>query len=860
MIKMITIDDVKYYTENGIIVHPLTRPISGDKSTGKAPILSEWQTRTEPYDENDFKKWLKQGYNIGANCGKASNLTAIDIDYYIKGIWDYVFSGIDTSNFVIQRRTERDGKKHYLFQYSPALKTCTNQELGFDIRNDGGNIVLAPSTHYEGDVYKINAPIENRPELPEIAAKRINKIISTYAQLKLIFAECRKPFQKLWKAVFTDESSDLYRDKDVFRHGDGRARHLSLFAELLVNGATNEQLKLACMLIFGEDYDEEKTIKDIRGIKKKPARTTTLLADEYYSRFMPKTESNCDHAPVYPSDASEAQPQYRTITEDELATMKNTRDSLRLNLDLPEDHFITQFVEWSDSLNDGYREYKIVTAFWLLSALVQRKVYSRWSTGIIYPNIWAFLIGPSTISRKTTVIDNGRDIYISATGNKIPDTDYSLEGYAETLVENPILNCVRDEVSTLLSKMGQKYNDGYFEFECSMYDGKPYVKTLASKGKGAPQSFVVENTYITKLYATTPVKLSQSLDTKSFDSGFGFRFLFANPCYNRELKGHRRLTDEDTQKWASIMERTRKIYNFFKETPEIAFEIEPEAEKFYSEKTLEILNKLANEEYSNDTLLAVWGRLETYIIKLAMLIEIGKKPMSLTITLESLVTAFSMVCNYFVPSTISVYNQLLEDTRFNNIEKILAELRKMRGAAAHRDLLRYSKLVAKDFNECIETMHESGAIEIVYTKTKNNREAKTYLLKNENANIIPKDVFDIGKVIQTLQIPRVHQVHQVHEFTNVNVNPVNLVSVKNIKQLDRAFKEENDSDHSPNTIDDATTQYKNPHAHQIHSPQDIMSERVNLVNLVNSRNLRSSEEIIECTEEELAKILREEGF
>ena len=96
MIKMITIDDVKYYTENGIIVHPLTRPISGDKSTGKAPILSEWQTRTEPYDENDFKKWLKQGYNIGANCGKASNLTVIDIDYYFKGIWDYVFSGIDT--------------------------------------------------------------------------------------------------------------------------------------------------------------------------------------------------------------------------------------------------------------------------------------------------------------------------------------------------------------------------------------------------------------------------------------------------------------------------------------------------------------------------------------------------------------------------------------------------------------------------------------------------------------------------------------------------------------------------------------------------------------------------------------------
>ena len=59
-------------------------------------------------------------------------------------------------------------------------------------------------------------------------------------------------------------------------------------------------------------------------------------------------------------------------------------------------------------------------------------------------------------------------------------------------------------------------------------------------------------------------------------------------------------------------ERTRTIYNMLKEAPLIAFEIDDDAEIFYSEKTLEILNKLANEEFCNETLLAVWGRLEAY--------------------------------------------------------------------------------------------------------------------------------------------------------------------------------------------------------------------------------------------------------
>lgn len=314
-----------------------------------------------------------------------------------------------------------------------------------------------------------------------------------------------------------------------------------------------------------------------------------------------------------------------------------------------------------------------------------------------------------------------------------------------------------------------------------------------------------------------------------------------------EWTGHRRLTDEDTERWATVAARVKGIYNIFKESPEIHFDIEPDAERFYSEKTLEILNKLAKEEYCNETLLAVWGRLETYIIKLAMLIEIGKPQISLKINLESIIIAFSMVCNYFVPSTISVYNQLLEDTRFNNIEKIIKELRRMRGIATHKDLLKNCKLVAKDFNECIETMQESGAIEVVIAKSKNNKDAKTYILKDEDVNKVPKNVFDIERIISTLQIPQERQIPQVLKFSDERGTSENLENLQKFKELDRTFYKE--------SLDDAILLSKDSQSLQILSPSPYTSELENLGNLTPLRNLRS-----EPAEKEALDILNEEGY
>ena len=722
---MITVDSVTNYIENGIIIHPLVPVVAGNRNTGKAPIVKGWESRTTQYDTAYLQHAFSNGANVGANCGKASDLTVIDVDYYVKGIWEYVFEGIDTSKFVIQQRTEKDGKKHYLFKYSPELKTCTNHELGFDIRNDGGNIVLSPSVHYEGDIYKLLAPIETRPELPKIVAERINEVIEIYTQLKASLAKCRPCFYKLWKAVFVDESSDLYHDVTVFRRADGRLRHLALFAELKANGATDEQLLIACVLIFGEFYDNLQTNKGIRKIEPKTAKNTTLQADEYYKRFMSFSEPATINV-----GATEI---YKELTEEEIKLLGREFAERHLICDLPEDHYISQFTAYTSRISDAYSEYSVLASLWLLSSFTQNKVYIDLATHTrgLAANVWGTIIGYSSLSRKTTILDIARAVFSFSQSRELVDCDGSLEGYLESLANEPMSISMHDECSILHSKMGQKYNAGYFEFECKVYDGVSQEKRLASGGKKEPKCYLVRDPFSTKLHASTFVKYARSITAEDFDSGYGYRFLYAAPLYDRPLRPERMRTPEDIDAMSSLCARSAKLYDLFQSMPKFNMSVDDDAFEYYTKISTEFIKYIKNQ--NNEIMGSAWSRYGPYILKIAALLEIGKSTVSTRITRESIIKAASMVTDYFMPTLCDVYGLLTTDVKNNRIDLIISELKKSNGVAKHSTLLRKSKLERRDFISCIETMYESKQIDIVLNKSSNGIDAKTYILRDLDA-------------------------------------------------------------------------------------------------------------------------------
>lgn len=282
---MISLHDAAIeYRNAGIITHPLSKPTDTKQSPGKRPIKKGWQKLTEPQtDESINYNYAINRFNIGAVCGKASNLMVIDVDWHIKGMWESILKDIDTSEWIKQYRT--DGRWHWLFAFDEAFKLSHVKPLGIDLLGEAGNVVMSPSKHSEGDIYTIIGDIAKRPELPHEVIERLQQCIGIYNNLQASLNRCRPTFAKFYNAVFVNDKSDIYHDLSIFRGSDGRQRMLYLFAELKANKATDQELALCCMMAFGNAYDADATTYEISQIKPIPAKTESIKADTILSQF-----------------------------------------------------------------------------------------------------------------------------------------------------------------------------------------------------------------------------------------------------------------------------------------------------------------------------------------------------------------------------------------------------------------------------------------------------------------------------------------------------------------------------------------------------------------------------------------------
>jgi hypothetical protein len=117
---------------------------------------------------------------------------------------------------------------------------------------------------------------------------------------------------------------------------------------------------------------------------------------------------------------------------------------------LPEDHYISRYIEYCKSLTDAYPEYHFVSALQQLSVVVNRRLFINLRPEGFYPNLWNINVGNSTTSRKTTAlrISNRALAGGGLDERKIPD-EFSLESLISNIAETPRGYFVRDELGGL---------------------------------------------------------------------------------------------------------------------------------------------------------------------------------------------------------------------------------------------------------------------------------------------------------------------------------------------------------------------------------------------------------------------------
>lgn len=463
----------------------------------------------------------------------------------------------------------------------------------------------------------------------------------------------------------------------------------------------------------------------------------------------------------------------KELSLEEIRDHKESLKDRRLSFNLPEDHFVSIYCKWLSGLTDGYKEYQSMSALWLISSFCNHNVFTKLKQETVRPNISVTIFGKSTTSRKSTAVNKARLIHESVTGEHLPNQDFSIEGYLESLSGKPVQHHVRDEAAGMLAKIHKQYNEGFNELECALYDGQNFSKTLASRGKSSPKTFEITSPYVTKLYATTPDNYIKYMEMEDFTCGKEFRTIFVYPTYKKPRMALGVESEEDTENWIQVLERAKAIYDLIKFMGTVSFDFAEGALEYFSDITLRIEEEA--DKLDNSVLSSAVGRSQMHILKLAMLIELGKKQISKTITKDSLEIAANAVLSYFLPVLMDIVNLMQEDTKTNMIEKVISVLRRNGGAVQHTKGLHDSKLKSKEFSEVIETLIESETVErIIETKTK-----KVYYILTEQ-----KEKLDITFFQASPKNPPNPQSLQDLQVSHVNNNERFLETFKNITQLE----------------------------------------------------------------------------
>jgi hypothetical protein len=153
---------------------------------------------------------------------------------------------------------------HYLFQYTSDLKSIKRGLLGFEIMNDGKQIVLPPSIHNEGKKYRWenkDAPLQ---KMPKKLKERINTLVETEQNLNTVISKCRSWIKCIWK-----EKLDVHDESTM----------LAIASELKANSAEEQEIQMLCKILLDDNYDEKYTSKKWKYVKPTPWKISVLKSE-----------------------------------------------------------------------------------------------------------------------------------------------------------------------------------------------------------------------------------------------------------------------------------------------------------------------------------------------------------------------------------------------------------------------------------------------------------------------------------------------------------------------------------------------------------------------------------------------------
>jgi len=375
---------------------------------------------------------------------------------------------------------------------------------------------------------------------------------------------------------------------------------------------------------------------------------------------------------------------------------------------LPKKDFISQYIRYASKLTDAPPIYHEVVGLILLATITEGKVKFR----NINANIYAVLVGKSTIMRKSASIDIGNKILYKIDKNLIIPPDFSPEAFIDRLEANSKGLIYWSEFGQFLSASGRSYMVGIKETITDLFDCPEERKKILRN-----REIIIKNPYICIVTATT--KAWMKVDKKDLVGGFLSRYIFINAEPSEKDRNYLIPPGPDVEGEIKIMDMLKKLrkLKFEIRLSTRAVELYKKFKESFS-KEMEAINDEKGES-------GFLGRLEIYALKLAMLYQISEKTQKI-IRQRAMGRAIKLVRRAKADILELLENQLGNSPFENERQRVLSLIKK-KGMISRTKLMQGLKSISKDYlDKILDTLIGAEQIEENKEKAAGKRDKRLY--------------------------------------------------------------------------------------------------------------------------------------
>lgn len=368
--------------------------------------------------------------------------------------------------------------------------------------------------------------------------------------------------------------------------------------------------------------------------------------------------------------------------------------------------FINAYVDYASRITDAPKIFHSYVALTIAgAALGNRVLIPSWGDNIT-PAIWTMLLAPSGFYRKSTAVGIGEAILTEAMENVRLPNEFSTEKLVNTLAANPSGVFVAKEFGTMLSMFRRDYMAGSRDLLTEFFDSEPEYKRELQK-----TTVTIRRPAVSWLAATTLDWLEERMSMRDWSGGFYARWLYV---VGREKE--KRLMKPAPIDYAVRRSLVDWLYDLSQigRVQPVTADLEAVEARFQS--WLEEYEDKVNERRPDPALMGMFARTGIYVLKLATIAHFCHTTENAYICTRDLEFALKMV----EASQLEIEKVVDEDvTRGDSdaaLRRILSKV-PTAGWVEHHDLLKASKMKAREFHQFIETLIETEDIERQEYKT-----------------------------------------------------------------------------------------------------------------------------------------------